>query len=245
MRTNKLLLFLLVAVSSTSFAQQKETSDKNLSVFRFYPFQLITSSLAFGKETFNADRSKSTVLMLGVRYKNWEGTGYNPQGTGIDQFNNWQGISAGVERRFYVPSFRTPDKGTFFDNNGSFGVYLAPGLRGDFNQRNYDYSTYMQIYDNEKQITTNSLVTNKQKSNLIGIMPYMNLGLQFTIFQYMYIDMYAGGGLRFLQENITSQTKSGSGANDYYYNSGNGALEEIVLKKGVQPNIGLTIGLKL
>lgn len=241
------LFSLIVFLFSSVLTKAQKSEEDNLSTFRFYPFQLVTSSLAFGKEAFSENKTRSTVFLLGVRYRNWKNTDYNTPPAGlspIDQFNDWKGLTGSVERRFYIPAFRQKEDGTLVDRNGSSGVYFAPGLRMDYNQNKYDNSTYSFTYDNQGQQSKNTYIENKGTVNYLGIMPYMNLGMQFTIFEYMYIDIYAGGGIRYVDENVVSKSTNVNRNSGYFSGNGSGAIEELILKTGVQPNIGMAIGLK-
>jgi hypothetical protein len=78
-------------------------------------------------------------------------------------------------------------------------------------------------------------------------MPNMNIGLQFTLFQNLYIDTYIGGGIRFISQKITNQKVDTIPTNatnyGYYGVNDNSALTTFIIKEGVQPNFGFALGL--
>jgi hypothetical protein len=235
------LIALVFVLISRGQAQEK------LKVFKFQPLPLATSMLAFGIESFNEDRTRSTVFNLGIRYKKDNDRNYSYAessvggGDFINQFSDWKGIMGSLERRFYVPEFMDKEANMLNQKGSQSGVYFSPSLRIDFNQSDYDRSYYNYIYIPETQTQTSELLANSGKINFIGIMPSLNFGVQFTIFQYAYIDLHIGGGIRVQWENLVEQQSSG---NNSYYREG-GIIEGLVIKEGVQPTGGITFGLKL
>jgi hypothetical protein len=235
------LLTLIFIFMSKGQAQEK------LKVFKFQPLPLATSMLAFGVESFNEDRSRSMVFNLGIRYKKDNDRTYSyaessvSGGDFINQFSDWRGIMGSVERRFYVPAFKDKGANMLNQEGSQSGVYFSPSLRVDYNQSDYDRSYYNYIYDQESQTQTSELLANNGKINYLGIMPALNFGVQFTIFQYAYIDLHIGGGIRVQWEDVVEQQSSRTNS---YYRDG-GIIEELVIKEGVQPTGGITFGLKL
>lgn len=240
-KKGKLLILLLLSPVLLS-AQQK--ADKNLKVFKFDPLPLATSALSFGYETFNNDRSRSWEFHLALRYKTDTDFYYDrPAGADeLEPFADWKGAMVSAERRFYVPQFKDRGPNIFNQEFSQSGVYFAPSLRFDFNQNKYDQGRYEYQYNPETDKSNYTLITDKGKVNYSSIMPALNFGVQFTIFQYAYIDLHVGGGIRFQSENILEQEKSGT--NYSYYNNDN-AITTFVLKEGVQPTGGITFGLRL
>jgi hypothetical protein len=88
---------------------------------------------------------------------------------------------------------------------------------------------------------------NSGRISYLGVMPNMNIGLQFTIFQNLYIDTYIGGGIRFLSQKKSKEIKDIVPQNvhlsGYYGGNDNGALTTFVIREGVQPNFGFSLGL--
>jgi hypothetical protein len=237
MKKTTSLIGFICFFSSIAHAQEK------LKIFKFDPLPLVTSALSFGIENFNEDRSRSTVFHLGIRYKKDNDNYGNPvilNNVQQSLYSDWKGLFATVERRFYVPSFK--DKGANFLNSeaSQSGVYFSPSLRLDVNQNDYARNSYGYIHNpisgQQDYVDTFS----SGKTNFIGIMPAMNFGVQFTIFQYAYIDLHIGGGIRV--QNTTE--KDGVGFPSSYNNYAN-SITTFVTKEGVQPTGGITFGLKL
>ncbi len=242
-----LLLLLQIILFNSLFAQ--EIKPKPFKIFKFLPFSLITGSLTMSQEKFNTEKNRSTILTLGLRYikTNQEATNYSSTSQkNIEQFNKWNGGMMGIERRFYVPSFKSGEKNSFFNERTQFGLYLSTGLRLDYNSNEYDKSTYNYVYDQSKPNTqTGILEVNKAKINYLGVMPNMNIGMQFTLFQNLYIDTFLGGGLRFINKKIVSKTQSGNYQSSYFRdNLQISATENFMMKEGVQANFGFSLGLK-
>jgi hypothetical protein len=237
----KYLTVLVFFAVSTANAQ-----DKSLKIFKFQPFSLITGSMNFNQEVFNKSRTRSTVFGIGLRYVNKENDVYNYDSfanpTPYTQTNKWQGVTASVDRRFYVPGFFSGDKYTFINEKAKFGVYLATGLKLEYNINNYDNSNYINIPDDDKVNYTFELSKNIGKVSYLGIMPNVNIGMQFTLFQNLYIDTYIGGGIRFLSKKINNEVNDGP-PNGYNYYVNSSAIETFVIKEGVQPNFGFALGL--
>lgn len=247
----KTIILLLILISNVSFAQDKKP-DAKLKVFKFNPLGLITSSLSFGLESFNAEKTRSTVLNFGMRYRknsnDYYGQNFNELGDRINQFSDYKGVMLGVERRLYVPAMRLiKDRLTKELKPNSFGVYFAPAARLDFNQNVFDRSNYNVIYNNPDGTSVNppkyTKIINTGKVNYLSVMPSMNIGFQFTFLQYAYVDAQLGGGLRFQKINEVER-KSDPNLNTYNYSDSN-AITEILLKEGVRPSGSITLGLKL
>ncbi|MFN3852279.1 MAG: hypothetical protein ACK4NY_22780 [Spirosomataceae bacterium] len=230
------LLLAFLVFSTGTFAQKSD--EKPLTILKFYPLGLVTNSLQLGFEKFNKDFSRSTNVVFGVRYKKGNGNiQYDANGNSFDNYNNWAGASILFERRIYIPKF----KSKFIDENPEkpfkYGVYLAPFLKADYNVRDFDNSFYS--YNNANGQSNTVLVRNYGKISYLGGTAGLNIGYQFTLFQYMYIDTYLGGGLRLLskKENVNRSSQ-----NQTYYSGDYGAIIEFVDKAGVVPNAGITLG---
>lgn len=245
----KITLFLAIgAMSIGQLAAQETTKEKNLKVFKFDPLPLATSTLSFGVESFNADRTRSTEIHLGIRYRKDNDDYYYEVPVGvhaepINQFSDWKGVTGTIARRFYVPAFRDREANILNQEASQSGVYFAPSLRLDFNQNEYDRSSYQYVsYDPDGKVDKYELMTRTGKINYLGAMPSLNFGVQFTVFQYAYIDLHVGGGVRIQSTNVLEETNTGTG-NNYYYQDN--AITTFVIKEGVQPTGGITFGLRL
>lgn len=241
----KLVAFVVIMLflGNISFAQKVE----KMKIFRFQPFSLITGSLTMGEEFFNEANTRSTVINIGVRYVNKEATSsYDYSGSNIhDQFNQWKGASLSVERRFYVPGFFTGEKFSFINDKAHFGIYFAPGVKGEFNSNDFDLGGYYTKYLPEKpNEPVYELYNNTGKVNYLSVMPNMNVGLQFTLFQNLYIDTSVGGGIRFMMKNVIEKNQSTNSGGYYSYsNIDTPAIDQFIIKEGVQPNFSFALGL--
>ncbi|MBP8156582.1 MAG: hypothetical protein KAX81_06100 [Leadbetterella sp.] len=243
-----LLLAIFTIATITASAQQ--TEEKTLKIFKFQPFSLITGSMNFGEEIFNKSKTRSTVIGLGIRYINREDDIYDNYGaiSSYKQNSKWQGATASIERRFYVPGFFSGDKYSFINNKSKFGVYLSPGLKVEYNVNDYDKGSFYYLTDSTKPNNiTSKFYQNSGRVAYLGVMPNMNIGMQFTIFQNLYIDTYIGGGIRFISQKKSKEIKDTIPPNvnsfGYYGANDNSALTTFVIKEGVQPNFGFSLGL--
>ncbi|MCP9761464.1 hypothetical protein [Lacihabitans soyangensis] len=244
----KLILAIFSLGTFATSAQQNE--EKPLKIFKFQPFSLVTGSMNFGEEIFNKSRTRSTVIGLGIRYINRKNDIYDSYGTisAYKQNSKWQGATFSVERRFYVPGFFSGDKYSFINDKSKFGVYLSPGLKVEYNVNDYDKGGFYYLTDSTKP---NNMVSkfyrNSGRISYLGLLPNMNIGLQYTIFQNLYIDTYIGGGIRFLSQKKSKEVKDTVPQNGnftgYYGGNENGALTTFVIREGVQPNFGFALGL--
>ncbi len=243
-----LLLAIFTLAITTARAQQ--TDEKPLKIFKFQPFSLITGSMNFGEEIFNKSKTRSTVIGLGIRYINRKNDIYDNYGSvsAYKQSSKWQGATVSFERRFYVPGFFSGDKYSFINDKSQFGIYLSPGLKVEYNQNDYDKGGFYYTTDPTKPNNVESkFYKNSGSIRYLGVMPNMNIGLQFTLFQNLYIDTYIGGGIRFLSQKKSNEIMDIVPPNvnsfGYYGANDNGALTTFVIREGVQPNFGFSLGL--
>lgn len=240
--------YLLFALMLSAFATKAQEKVEKLKIFKYHPFSLITGSLNVSQEIFNESSKRSFVIGLGIRYINKK-EDYNYYGattSTYEQFNKWQGGTVWAERRFYVPGLWTGDRYGFKNEKVKFGVYLAPGLKVEYNSNNYDKGGYNVIYPPQKPDTPiTQFINNSGKINYMGIMPNMNLGMQFTLFQNLYIDTFIGGGIRFLSKKVINEKIDQGSGNGYFYGVRTEAIENFVIKEGVQANFGFGLGVVL
>jgi hypothetical protein len=237
--TTFLALFLLI---SLGLQAQEEEKTK---IFKYHPFSLITGSFNLSQEIFNKDNTKSTVIGLGIRYVNKESNNnYYSGSTAYEQFNKWQGASVWVDRRFYVPAFQSGNKYGFNNEKVKFGVYLAPGIKFDYNYNNYDNGYYSNNYNPSGQPIDPVLFVNNGKTSYLSAFPNMNIGMQFTLFQNMYVDMFIGGGVKFISKKILDENNHQDGSYGYSYVTTE-AIEAFVIREGVRPNFGFSLGINL
>jgi hypothetical protein len=245
--TTLLGVCLLLGQFSHTFAQEKE--PEKLVLLKLYPLPLATSSMAFGAEMFNKDKTRSTNVMLGIRYSNEA----NIQSSLRDE-NAWIGLLGQIERRIYVPKFKQFDKGTWIDKNGSLGIYWSPTLKMDYSINDFNRKYYNPLFD---RINPNSseteVITDIGKVSYTGITPSLNIGLQFTMFQYLYLDFSIGAGMRLLDINVMSDDGSGGSGKNVFWTTGeyinysglSSNIYQAIRNDGVQVTGGISIGVKL
>ena len=229
-----LILTLIICSLSHISAQEK------LHILKFDPLNLITSSLSFGYETFNEEQTRSWDMHLGFRYnKDLEPnySYYDSQLPQLDTYDYWKGVQFSVERRMYVPSLKQ-------GKTTKYGVYLAPGVKLDLNSNQFDKSFYNPIYKETSPNNPNyEKVTRTGEYTYFSVMPYMNMGFQFSVFQFGYIDFNLGGGVRILNKKVKSENLPN--VNSYGYYSSNNFYENTILKEGVRPTGTITFGIKV
>ncbi|MBK9508072.1 MAG: hypothetical protein IPP61_18735 [Cytophagaceae bacterium] len=241
MKKTTTILSLILFLSINLMAQEQ----KRTKIFKYHPFSLITGSFNLSQEIFNKENTKSTVIGLGIRYVNKESdNNYYGSSTTYEQFNKWQGASVWVDRRFYVPAFQSGEKYGFNNEKVKFGVYLAPGLKLDYNYNNYDNGYYSMNYNQAGQAIDPVLYINNGKTSYLSAFPNVNIGMQFTLFQNMYIDTFIGGGVKFISKNIIADNSPQGGNYGYSYVTTD-AIETFVIREGVRPNFGFSLGINL
>lgn len=238
----KINFLILVLFTSLQVFSQEE---KDLKIFKFNPLQLATSSLSFSIENFNKEQDRSNNFTLGLRYRN-DANDYNFMQVGrngevLEQKDEWIGLTGVYERRFYVPKFKMGKPNFINTESSQNGIYLAPSMRLDYTIRDYNLGNFEFQFDNNGNIISETTNFNSGKISYLGIMPSINLGIQFSIFQYGYIDLFVGGGLRVQIEDEQEILQNTRG----FYSGGNNIITELVLRQGVRPNGGISIGVKM
>lgn len=237
------VVFGWIFLSGSAFAQ--ENQDKPLTLFKFYPLPLITNSMSFGVERMNSDQSRSVGLAVGVRYRRAENTQFdfqNGSNQSIPNFNQWQGGFVHVERRFYVPVFKKHEQGTWLDSRGSTGVYWAPTLLMDYSVNEFDKSGFETIFQNGSSQPIVRQFTNRGKVNLFSIKPSVVMGVQFSLFEHLYLDMSLGAGLRWLHKEESIQ--GGRLSQGYYSSDLESPTDELLNRAGVRISGQIAVGVK-
>lgn len=236
-KMKKLTLTILLSFSILIVHAQQTRESRKL--FKLQPFSLITGSLNVSHEIFDYNFKRSSVIGLGIRYINKVDNNSNYNGKEYDQFNKWQGVTGSFERRYYMPGFFTGDKYSFLNPKAHFGVYLSAGIKLEYNLNDFDKSAYVQ----DINVTTKfNLIEQTGKFQYLGVMPNLNIGLQYTIFQNLYIDTFIGGGLKIISKKTIAKKTSNSGIDAYKIQTE--AVDRFVIKEGVQPNFGFGLGVK-
>lgn len=240
----KLVFILLILLLKPGHSVGQE---KNTKVLKLQPFSFITGSLNVQQEIFSKDMKKSTSILLGVRNVNntTNNVDYNSGSSkALENTDKWKGVTIGIDRKIYVPAFQKITSQTLDKNR--IGLYFSIGARIEYNENTFNRDYYTQNQDVLKPgVYTQVLNNYNGKINYLGIMPNLNLGLQFTVFQNLYCDITLGGGLKFISTK-EKQVVGAPNSNIYYYdNLATNAIATFVIKEGVRPNFGFGLGLEI
>jgi hypothetical protein len=240
----KKLLSLLLFLSLSAYSQEAE----RIKIFKFHPFSLVTGSLNASQEYFSKDQKKSFIVGLGLRYVNRKATqnSYLPGSNSIDPYNKWQGLNLSLERRFYVPGFYSGENFSFISKKALFGVYLSAGAKLEYNVNEFDNTFINTTFSQQGNTPSYEKIIDTGKYSYLGVVPNLNMGMQFTLFQNLYLDINIGGAIRFIDKTTLRESRN-TGSSTYYYNNGlqKEAIETFIIKEGVQGNFGFGLGLRL
>lgn len=240
----RVVLLSFLCISSSSFGQSEP--PKGLTLFKFYPLPLVTNAMSFGVEKMNASQTRSTGIAVGIRYRRAEENVYNPYlapNASMDNFNQWQGGFVHLERRFYVPVFKRHENGTWLDAKGSTGVYWAPTLLVDYSVNSFDRSGYETSFPDQSGQPVVRTFTNRGDVRLFSVKPSLVMGVQYSLFEHLYLDMSLGAGLRWLSK--TEDLDAGNGQPMGYYSSNlTNATDELMYRAGVRVSGQIAIGVK-
>lgn len=181
MRKHIIQSFLFAGIALAAVAQETESILKR-NVIKITPQQFIRNTLQGSYERFSSDFKTSRQVSLGLLYRrdanSWSG-GDSPQAQ--------TGVFAEIQGRRYVPGFR---QYTARRNNRmqAQGVYLSGFLRGEYIAINGEYSVW--------DTGTNLPRTATLDDRILAINPGFVIGYQRTLWQFVYLDLYVGGGLR-------------------------------------------------
>lgn len=212
----KRFIFLLLISLPLSLSAQEtpnSTSSEDFSrprgIIKISPLKFFISTFEIGVEAFNADFNRSFNIDLGFRSGNIE-------------YEDGRGGSLEIGYRKYVTPMKLRERKTrrFYQ-----GIYYSPSFHVGYFEGTDEYAYDPMggvIYSNQEKITS--------------FAPSFTLGLQKTLWEIIYLDVYIGGGIRFARINRT-------GTNNYneYYNDG---LFQPGYE-GIFPKIGLKIGVGL
>jgi len=236
--------FGILVCSTFTFGQS--TEPKSLTLFKFYPLPLITNAMSFGVEKMNRAQTRSTSLLVGIRYRRAEETFFNPylqNNATLDNFNQWQGGFMQWERRFYVPTFKRLDQGTWLDARGSGGVYWAPSLLVDYSVNSFDRSGFETLFPDQSGQPDIRPFVHRGDVRLFSVKPSLVMGVQYTLFEHLYFDMSLGAGLRWLT-NTEDVEKTPNQSSGYYSSNLTNATDELLYRAGVRVSGQIAIGVK-
>lgn len=201
---------MLLAAIQFSWAQSETGEVPKLSkaTIKIAPLHFFTNTFQFGTELFNNSHSRSFNLDIGLK-------------TSSSEFDDASGYSLEAGYRKYVkPMTYREGKGDGFHQ----GIYYNFYLQGGYFQGSGYYSNFFDqiAEDYDVKITYFS--------------PGFYLGLQRTLWEVIFLDVYIGGGFKI--SNI-DHTSSYLDRDDLDYNVFEAGYEGIYPKLGVKLGIGL------
>jgi hypothetical protein len=239
----KKFLFIFLLSISLVFGQNTQA----FKLLKFHPISLASGSLNMSEEFFNKKLNKSIIVGLGIRYFNENDIGsyqYGISSSPVNQFNKWQGGSISLEKRIYLPSFSEVEKSFLFSKKNTLGLYFSTGAKVEYNLNSFDNSRVTNKTDPNSGKIVEINIIDQGKNEFWGVLPNLNIGLQFTLFQNLYADIHIGGGIRFLKKNIITSNKNNY--DRFYYDSIRiETINQFIVREGVQGNFGFALGFKI
>ena len=229
MRKIVLSLFFAGACLGAS-AQDKATEDiLKRNIVKITPQHFIRNTLYASYERFSPSMKSSVQYSLGLLYRRDRSSW-----SGFNDYETQGGVLAEVQGRYYVPAFRQLVSAR---NNRAFaqGIYLSGFLRGEYAQIDGAYTVWNSMGNFQEQRPVSDRV--------LAINPGFTIGYQRTLWQFIYLDMYLGGGLRIASISRGQTMPPGSG----FYNSsfyGGGDILDLAYR-GILPKAGISIGIGL
>lgn len=200
------ILPLLLVVSFELWSQEIDDENSFIvprSLIKIAPLQFFSSTLEMGIENFNADRNKSFNIDIGFR-------------SGSADFRRGKGISTEIAYRKYASGLKMH---TRKDRRFYQGIYYSVFVKAIYfkGEERYSFSTIDPVYDDQE---------------IWNVGPGFTLGLQKTLWQIIYLDVFIGGGIKF----------------STYSDGGDPYFEPTITDpgyEGIYPKIGAKIGIGL
>lgn len=216
---NRLSLLATIIVTSTIVqvkaqnpVQRPKFEDlRKPNIFKLSPFHFFDYSLNGTFEVFDRKNYKrSLIISLTGTYRDQRN--YSDKGGAIE-----------IGGRYYPRAFRADS--IVWGRNRAYGIYLGYGVQVGLNSQNR-IDTYYTINGNP--------MTQDHKINSKWATPYFCIGYQILAFETLYIDVYAGGGMKLNEVSYTNRSV------DYIYSEPNIFDRDY---KGIIPKMGFTIGI--
>jgi hypothetical protein len=208
-----ILILSLAVVSNFSFAQQSDNSGGNepsKTILYMNPFHFIGSTFSLGLES---DFTKNGILLVGD--------------VTMRQNSSQESIGIGGEIQYRI-DVKTVEQKPRKESGKTYllDIYGAPYFKYKYFEADYfDNVSIFDIWGNlvgNQQITINETVRNYGGGFVIG--------LRYTYYAKLSVDMYAGGGMQFSE--IDGDKGRYENIFDYGYT-------------GIMPKIGMRIGIVL
>jgi hypothetical protein len=193
----------LLVTSVTTVAQDTLSFKMPRATVKLSPIYFFANTFELGIEAFNSDFNKSFNIDVGFR-------------SGSLDYSDGNGFSTEIAYRKYVAPMvlRTRKTRHFYQ-----GIYYSLFVRAEtFKGELYYYS---------------GSPADEGATRVNSIAPGFTLGLQKTLWQIVFMDVYFGGGIK--------MSDGGKPSDDYYYDPGitEPGYEGIFPKVGVKIGVGL------
>lgn len=206
-----LSIFFSILAQAQNPAQRPKFEDlRKPHVFRLSPFHFFDFSLNGTLEIFDSRTYKrSLIVSLTGIYRDQRN--YSDKGGALE-----------VGGRYYPRSFRADS--IVWGRNRAYGIYLGYGVQLGINtQRNIN-----QFDPNGLPSTWISEIESRWAT------PYFCIGFQILAFETLFIDVYAGGGMKLNEVSYSNQMQN-------YINTEPSIFDREY--KGIIPKMGFTIGI--
>jgi hypothetical protein len=219
--TMKRIIFLFSAavVFSSAVAQPKTDMQIPSTILKFSPQHLIRGGLWMTGEFVGADQKRSHQLSAEIMYRQ--------PNENYDGIIKGVGFTAEYQFKYYLNRFHIEK--TLSGKQSASGYYV--GVFGQFGH--YDEKSRYTIYQSNPPSYNNEERTNEVKTT--AVYPGFVIGLQKSLGESFYIDLYAGAGMRVSESLIKIQD------DNFNYRQSPGAY--FIYRNGLLPKIGMSIGL--
>jgi hypothetical protein len=160
-------LFLCCLSVCVNAQTTQETKPVPGALIKIAPFQFFSHTLELSIEALNADYTKAFQLSAGFR---------SGQGDVIEG----KGITGTIAYRKYVRPLSMPSKK---NPDAVQGIYYSLLLRGEYFKGEEEYYGFSQF--------------ERTKETIYNLSPGFTIGLQRTIFEVLFLDVYIGGAIKF------------------------------------------------
>ena len=208
-----------MAVSS-ALAQPKSDMQVPSTILKFSPQHLIRGGLWMTGEFVGADQKRSHQLSAEIMYRQ-PNDNYNGIIKGV-------GFTAEYLFKYYLNRFHIEK--SLSGRQSATGYYVGAFAQfGQYDEKSR-YSTY--YYNPITQQTTYEEKTNNVKTT--AVYPGFVIGLQKSLGESFYVDLYAGAGMRVSESVVEIQD------DNFDYRQSPGAY--FIYRNGLLPKIGMSIG---
>jgi hypothetical protein len=200
------LFFALLFVSLSAYPQNSEPAKKlPRGLIKISPLQFFSQTLELSVETLNVDYTRAFQVSAGFR---------SGQGDYIDG----HGANFSLAYRKYVRPLSTP---TTRNPDAVQGIYYNIFLKGEYFKGEEEYWGQSQ-FERTKEVVR-------------SLSPGFTIGLQRTIFDVLFMEVFIGGGIKFVDVEYSGIAPSDQINYDLFHPA----------YEGIYPSIGMKIGVGL